>query len=300
MPHTLPHILLIGATGRIGRMVCHHWAAAAPDFALLATNRAGSTSSPGGVRMATWSPLDGPADLVAYLSHAGIAPAAMIVLAGVTPRPGLVDTALEDNQRLAEACATAAQACGIGRVMIASSSAVYGIHPDEVAFSEAMPAKPLSAYGRAKLAMEAALNQWRGAGTEICALRIGNVAGADALLGPLSARTPGDHRLRIDAFADGKGPLRSYIGAQTLTRVLADLARHPAPLPEVMNIAAPVPVRMTALAQAAGWLCDMVTAPPQALQSVTLDCASLAGLCSMRAEDSDPAAMVAQWKATWH
>ncbi|MGL4319225.1 MAG: NAD-dependent epimerase/dehydratase family protein [Paracoccaceae bacterium] len=296
MPDAAPSVLLIGATGRVGRMVCHHWADAAPGFALLAAGR----HVPAAAGSLIWSPLHGPAALLDHLSASGISPVAMIVLAGVTPRPGQPDTALADNTMLAEACALAAQTCAIPRVLIASSSAVYGINPDRAPFTETMLPQPLSAYGHAKLEMEGALQRFRDqAALDICALRIGNVAGADALLGPLTARASGEHRLRIDAFADGKGPLRSYIGAQTFARVLAGLATSPALLPPVLNVAAPTPVRMTALAQAAGWPHDMVSAPPHALQSVTLDCSQLAGLCNMRAQDNDPAAMVAQWKATW-
>jgi UDP-glucose 4-epimerase len=300
MPDPMQTILLIGATGRVGRMVCHHWAQAVSGSKLLASHRLATLPPSGTEQTLIWSASDGPATLLDQLSQSGLSPAAMIVLAGVTPRPGLADTAFAGNEDLAKACANAARACGIPRVLIASSAAVYGTNPDVTAFSEAMQPKPISAYGQAKLAMEAALQPWRDkASLNICALRIGNVAGADALLGPLTARQPDGSRLRIDAFADGNGPIRSYIGAQTLTRVLADLATKPGPLPDVLNIASPTPVRMTALAQAAGWAYDMVTAPPQALQSVTLDCTQLTRLCSFQAADSDPAAMVAQWKASW-
>jgi hypothetical protein len=56
---------------------------------------------------------------------------------------------------------------------------------------------------------------------------------------------------------------------------------------------------MTALAQAAGWPFDLVTAPPQALQAVTLDCGQLAQLCNLQEADSEPVEMVEQWKANW-
>lgn len=223
----------------------------------------------------------------------------MIVLAGVTPGPGVDEAALQGNSALAVASLQAAQAAGIARVILASSSAVYGVHPQGKPFAETDDVQPLNAYGRAKLAMETAADPFRAAGLEVCALRIGNVAGADALLHPL-ATAPATPRapVRIDAFADGCGPLRSYIGPQTLARVLSALAAHPSPLPQILNLAAPRPVRMRALALAAGWPVEMVPAPAHAQQSITLDTSRLAALCKLEEKDSDPAEMVAQWKAT--
>jgi UDP-glucose 4-epimerase len=209
MPDALPQILLIGAAGRVGRMVCYHWNKAALSASLIASCRK-ATALPTGANV-LWSAFDGPAALADQLSYSGLSPTAMIVLAGVTPRHGIGDSELEENTTLAKACVRAAQACGISRVLVASSSAVYGKHPEGAAFSETMLPRPLSAYGQAKLAMETALRHLSDkTGLNICALRIGNVAGADALLGPLTARKPGESQLQIDAFADRKGPLRSY------------------------------------------------------------------------------------------
>ena len=243
-----------------------------------------------------WSPLDGPQGLIAQLAG-GPLPKVMLVLAGVTPGPGVDETALAGNRQLAEACLSAAQAVGIGRVLLASSSAVYGVDPTGRAFDETATPQPVSTYGRAKLEMESAC-----AGAtdiEVCALRIGNVAGADALLAPLTGhKIDPSQPIRIDTFADGAGPLRSYIGAKTLARVLAALADHPACLPPVLNLAAPNPVRMEALALAAGWPYLMTPAPATAHQSITLDCGLLNQLCPMTDQDSDPAEMVRQWKAS--
>ena len=285
-------IILVGGTGRVGRMLVPHW----PFPDRLQISRRSRSGAGGGL---VWSPLDGPAALLDHLSRTGTAPQAMIVLAGVTPAPGVDAAAMQGNSHLAVACLHAARAAGIGRVLLASSSAVYGVDPEGAPFAEGAPLHPLNAYGRAKQAMEAAALPFRAQGIDVCCLRIGNVAGADALLHPLSAAMDALRQpVRIDAFADGLGPLRSYIGPQTMARLLARLAELPAPLPEVLNFAAPNPVRMVALARAAGWPVEMVPAPAQAHQSITLDCAHLARLCPMMEKDSDPADMVAQWKAT--
>lgn len=303
--------VLVGAFGRVGRMVRRHWPAGRE---LIATGRGAKLEGPNpegaGLR---WAPLEGPAALLAHLDKTGQQPAALVMLAGVTPAPGLDEAALHSgNTAIARACLAAARAAGIGRVLLASSSAVYGVDPQGRPFAETAPLAPLSPYGRAKQAMEAEADPFREAGMTVTALRIGNVAGADALLFPLTEamarqgapRPP----IRLHGFADGQGPLRSYIGAGTMARVLAALTAHPAPLPptplspaplpDVLNLAAPCPLRMRALAQAAGWPCEMVAAPPGAHQTITLDCGRLAGLFPFGKDDSDPAAMVAQWKAT--
>lgn len=287
-------VLLVGASGRVGRLVVHHWPKSVP---LLASQR---RAAPGGAAL-LWSPPDGPGALLEWLAQTGATPSALVMLAGVTPAPGISEAELQGNRTLAMACLAAAQTAGIQRVLLASSSAVYGVEAKGQPFAETALPAPLSPYGRAKLAMEAVAEPYRQAGLDVVSLRIGNVAGADALLYPLTAalRTSAPRTaVRIDTFADGLGPLRSYIGPQTMARVLASLSLFPGRLPEALNLAAPRPVRMAALAAAAGWPCEMVPAPATAHQSITLDCSRLARLCPMVEKDSDPAAMVAQWKAT--
>lgn len=296
---SLSPLLLVGASGRVGRLVWHHWPQGADDPALLVSQRRPGAGPQGAF---DWAPLDGPAGLLNHLSRAdsGPLPSALIVLAGVTPAPGVDAAALAGNRTLAEACLGAAKAAGIGRVLLASSSAVYGVDPSGAAFAETSPARPQSDYGRAKLAMEAACDPARQAGVEVCILRIGNVAGADALLGPLTGRAVDPQNpVRVHGFADGRGPLRSYIGPATLARVLAGLATTPTALPRIVNIAAPRPVHMEDLAQAAGWPVRMIAAPSEARQQITLDCGLLGQICPPRPDDSLPSEMVRQWKASW-
>lgn len=288
-------VVLVGGSGRVGRMVRHHWPGPAR---LLSSHRDPAPSERGFV----WSPLAGPTGLLDHLAQDGATPSALVMLAGVVPGPGQDAAALQANARLARACLAAARAAGIARVLLASSSAVYGTQAHGLPFAEADPPQPLSAYGRAKLEMETEADSFRQAGMQVCALRIGNVAGADALLAPLSASllNPDAPRapIQLHAFADGLGPLRSYIGAASLALVLARLADPATPLPPVLNIAAPEPLRMAALAKAADWPCQMIPAPPAAHQSITLDCTHLAALCPSVVKGNDPAAMVAEWKAT--
>ena len=211
----------------------------------------------------------------------------MAVLAGVTPRSG---RNVVQNTRIAETCLAAAKAVGIERVLVASSSAVYGDQLDRP-FRETDCVRPANAYGAAKLAMENACARWSSA-LEVVCLRIGNVAGADALL--RQAYLPTRPDILLDRFADGTTPLRSYIGPGTMAEVLMDLATHDGPLPSVLNLAAPLPVEMSALADAAGLLWRARDRCDTKGQSITLDCTRLWGLLGAPERASDPTEMVAQ------
>ena len=279
-------ILLTGASGRVGRMIRACWPDAAPGLVLTPQYR---RTAPRGAL--AWDPLDGPGPLLAHIARTGRRPSAIVALAGVTPGPGR-DLGL--NRGLAEATLAAAAKAGVRRVLLASSSAVYGVG-DGTPFAEDAPCAPINPYGTAKREMEAACLRWRARGLDICALRIGNVAGADALLRNV-ARAGAGGAVVIDRFADGGGPVRSYIGSATLAAVLATLVRHPGPLPVALNIAAPEPVAMTALAEAAGAQIGMRPAPPGAHQHITLDCRRLAACYPFDARDSTAKEMVRQWR----
>ena len=254
---------MTGGSGRVGRLLARAWAVAPPPLDPLWQSRSGASHA---VR---WTPLEGPQALIAAVGDRP--PAAMLVLSGVTPGP---EASFDLNAALARACLDAARAAGIPRVLYASSVAVYG-PPRAAPFAETDPPRPASAYGRAKLAAEAVCNAGRAGGLEVCALRIGNVFGADALMRNAACLTPGG-ALRIDRFPDGQGPLRSYIGPATLARVIGTLAADRAALPPVLNLAVPGAVAMTDLATAAGVPWCWTPAPPSAVQRVLLDCGALA------------------------
>lgn len=277
-------LLVTGASGRVGRLLAAVWAKDASPVALQYRE---PRALGGGLDGLRWELTGGDAPLRDWAAEHG-APPAMLVLAGATPGTG---RDLSSNRALAEACLRAARAVGIGRVLVASSSAVYG-EGRARGWAEGDPARPVSDYGRAKLDMEAACAEWRARGLEVCCLRIGNVAGADALL--LNAASP---PLRIDRFADGAGPLRSYIGPQSMARVLLALARAPGALPPVLNLAAPRPVAMADLATAAGLEWRWTKAPATAVQRFTLDCRALAERVAFSDTESVAAGIAAQWKA---
>lgn len=276
--------LIVGGSGRIGQMVRRAWAQTPPPGIQMVFQ---TRSLAGAAQDLLWDPLGGD---ISALKAAG-AFDAMLVLSGVVPQPG---AQFGLNSDIGLACGAAAAACGIPRVLLASTSAVYGAALAR-AYREDDPCTPVNDYGRAKLEMEAAcLVQAQTTGTELCCLRIGNVAGADVLL--INGRAlQGRARLQLDRFRDGGTPLRSYIGPDTLARVLAHLMVHDAPLDPLLNIAVPVPVTMGDLVTAAAIPFDLQPAPATAHQNVTLECARLAAIYPFAPGDGQPVVMVDQW-----
>lgn len=276
--------LFVGASGRVGRMLLRYWRHQPPaGLHVLAQSR----DTTGAVM---WSPLDGPEGLVDWVAQNGPIDG-MFAFAGVTPAAG-ADLSL--NAALVTASLAAADAAGIGRVLVASSSAIYGAG-DGTAMDESAALAPANDYGRAKIAAETACQPWRDKGLTVSCLRIGNVVGADALLLNTRTATP-EKPLRLDVFDDGRGPIRSYIAPGTMARVLETLAlaQH---LPAVLNLAAPQAVTMESLVAqtVAPWLGS--PAPATAFQHITLDCSRLGGLFPFEPSDSDPKSMVADWQS---
>jgi nucleoside-diphosphate-sugar epimerase len=273
----LMRCLLVGSTGRLGSVMMRHWLQAPRDgLSVVPQTRQSADDS-----VLLWSPVGG-----------GPLPKgefdAMLMLAGATPH---ASTPLSANAEIAEACLVAAEAAGIGRVLVASSAAVYGAGSG-VPFRESDLTVPVNDYGRSKLEMEAVCETWRTRGLEVTSLRIGNVAGADMLLGFAEGRA-----VTLDKFADGSGPVRSYIGPRTLADVSGSLLMTEDQLPPVINVAAPRPTTMEDLATAAGLEVDWRPAPPGATQSVVLDCSLVASLHRFGADACSPSAMVAEISA---
>lgn len=278
--------LVLGSSGRIGRMLRHSWArdSGGIDFTYQTRDPAAAHGTD-----VLW-------DVMQELPEALLeAPAfdCMIVLSGIVPKPG-ADFSL--NRELGAAALKAAGQLGIKTVFLASTSAVYGTYQTR-AYLEDDPTRPVNAYGQSKLAMEIYCQKQAAAlGITLCALRIGNVAGADALLANAQALPPGG-RLRLDRFPDQGTPLRSYIGPQTLARVLSVLVHKRKDLPAVLNIATPRPVTMEALARCAAAPFDLVQTRDQGHQYITLECSAVGMLYNFDSIDSDPGEMVRQWQA---
>ncbi|AJE45229.1 NAD-dependent epimerase/dehydratase family protein [Celeribacter indicus] len=221
----------------------------------------------------------------------------LFVFAGGTGSADRTDAAaMAANVHLTEAAISAAEAAGIPRVVVASSAAVYGAGRGR-AFREDDACAPLDAYGHAKAEMERRCAERAArSGQEICCLRIGNVAGADMLLGSATRHPPGAPPLWLDIYPDGDGPRRSYIGPQSLLRVLLALHRAPGPLPAVLNLAAPHPVGMKALLAAAvvPWRPRPQTDATR--QDITLDCGRLTALLPSVGIAASAGAICGEWR----
>ncbi|MEP3344996.1 MAG: NAD-dependent epimerase/dehydratase family protein [Litoreibacter sp.] len=249
-------ILLMGASGRVGKLLQAHWANAQNVL----------TQSRNDDNDLTWSPIeDGARPLVEFNQrHQGMR--AIVAMLGSTPS---TSGDMSQTANLAASVVLAASQAGIPRVILASSSAVYPL--DENLNENRAPA-PTTPYGRAKLEMERVVAELN-TDVEVCCLRIGNVAGADALLG-----TTSDTPKRLDQFADGFGPRRSYIGPKSLAECLWKLAHVDQPLPPILNCAALKPVEMADLLDAADvpWMWSPAPQERVKTQHITLDCMALA------------------------
>lgn len=279
MIKTISQTLVVGASGRVGRLLTRAWIGAGQNPVL---QHRGTALQYGGPQL-MWDPLASGGQGTSPLGRGGLF-RAMVVLAGTTPGRG--DLAL--NAALAEACFRAADAAGIPQILLASSSAVYGVSAG-APFHETDPLCPVNDYGRAKVAAELVADAWRGRGLSVTVLRIGNVAGADALL--TNAARP----LSIDCFDDGAGPLRSYIGPQSMAQVISGLVGRD--LPPVLNFAAPRPVAMSDLASSANLPWGFVAAPSTAHQNITMNCDTLNRILPFGAKESTAKGIVAQLQA---
>ena len=268
-------VLVLGAAGRLGRMLAACWPAS--DDLVLQSRR----SRPGHLTLDTLADPDG-------LARAAEGARAIVCLAGVTPaHAAATGDRMRLNTDLALAALEAARRSGAGRVFLASSAAVYG--RGGAGLHEGMACVPVSTYGEAKQDMERSVRA-AADGHPVTALRIGNVAGADAILGGWS------EVMELDTLADGTTPLRSYIGPATLARVVHRLTMT-SDLPDTLNIAAPGAVAMGALLDAAGLPWRSRPAGPDTIARVVFDTGRLERLFDFTPEDSTAAGMVAEWRA---
>ena len=204
--------------------------------------------------------------------------------------------ALDDNTAMALKVCDAAKAAGARHVFLASTAAVYGRSLDD--WTEGQSPSPISDYGRAKLDMERRVQEWSqnadAAAPGITCLRIGNIVGADKLIGQSLQSGP----IQLDPVVghDG-GPMRSYIGPRVLAFVLASLigkAGRGEHLPNILNVASRKPVFMADLLIAAKLSFNFNSYDKQVIEKVVLCTGRLAKLVQVNA--SSPSEMIADWR----
>lgn len=273
-PLSAERCLFTGSNGRLGRLLQRAW--------------------PGlrGAPTALWLARRAPADLLwspdlplPHLPACGT----LVALWGRTHGDA---AQLALNSALLDATLALARHCGAQRILHFSSAAVYG---PGISLRETDAPIPASAYGRAKWEMEQAIAALPPEGIHHTILRLANVVGADSLA---PALLPQDTPVILDRFAAGHGPRRSYIAPGDLARILAALALlPPETLPACLNVTAPHPVDMQALAQAAGRPVLWRPAPEGAIDRVTLDAGVLLSLFPSLDWRATAAEMIADWQA---
>lgn len=246
-------ILILGAQGKLGRMLSQIWAGHDQITYTCASSRPAAG-------MVLWQPgqiWPGPGNYDAILA-----------LWGVTSGDDL-----EQNSDLAIAALDLARDLGVPCVVHCSSIAVYG--PGRDMGEEVIP-HPVTPYGNAKLRMEQAITRWHQNHPEITSViaRIGNVIGADSLAAQIATGGP----VRLDRFSDGLGPQRSYITATDLAACFHALLQHRAT--GIWNIAAPGALHMADLLNHAGACWNWRPAPEQAAQHVTMNTSRIQSIYS--------------------
>jgi NDP-hexose 4-ketoreductase len=277
----LPTVLVTGATGRVGTLLRAAWMQEPPDRFVPVWQHRGTATGQGWLR---WDMLEEPCPIIPQL------PAVIVNLAGVTGRgPGL-----SRNLALARAARLAAQRLGCRHVFLASSAAVYGPGAPSGLLDETDRPRPSSPYGRAKLAMERIARCGEDPG--VTCLRIGNIAGADGLLGKASV---GSSLILDPAGGLPSGPERSWIGPRTFASALAalvDVALDGRDLPPVLNIAQDPPLPMAALLDAARLRWRFGPPREGTIARVALMTRRLTEVLPAPLPSATPAALVAEWQ----
>jgi len=278
--------VILGANGKLGRIL-GFWAAK--------TGVSWITQSRNGSSDLLWSGnFDDPACDDVLQSGA-----TLINMIGATS--GDPDTLHHMNVSFVENLLLRAAKNNVAHVVLASSAAVYG-GKGSGTFHEESSKNAAAPYGTSKIAMEAVAETCvRIPNTpKITILRIGNVAGADALIDAACRHSEAETPMPLHRFQDGSAPIRSYIGPQDLFRAIRDLSKSTDDPLRVFNVAHPQPVSLSDLATAyrshlfpsLKWI--DAPAPDEALREVVLDTARLTSHTNFMQHDNPADYLAAQ------
>lgn len=147
------------------------------------------------------------------------------------------------NVTFVEHLLTRAADTGVSHLVLASSAAVYG--SQNAPLCEDTPLAPITDYGTSKARMEDAVHTFMGTNRNLAVtvLRIGNVAGSDALT-PLAQKAARDRTpMTLHQFENGAPAIRPYIGPRDLAHCIKALTKTPSGL-RILNVAAPRAVEL--------------------------------------------------------
>lgn len=270
-------MIVTGAGGRLGRLFAAAWADRPP---------AGLRLHWSGRRKGTAIQWDMLSDQVPELPPRAI----VLHLAGVARG---ATASFADNAAMIHALLRGCRASKAHAVLFASSASVYAPGPRPARESD--PPAPQTDYGRSKLLAEQALQGLAGPDLPVHVLRIGNVPGADALLGPHA----GTGLLILDPVPGREGgPVRSWIGPRELAEVIAELARLQSLdrlAPTTLNIAQDPPLPMAALLQASGLPWAYGPGSDRVVADATLATERLQSLMALPPAQADSLAQQAAW-----
>ena len=230
-PGTAPRIMVIGASGFLGRHV-----AAAATAAGLDVITAGRSAAPGAQLRLDLSS-EPPAQIAAVLAEQ--APDVVVNCAGATR--GDIATLADANITATAALVTALRQTGRSiRLVHLGSAAEYGPSPPGEAVAESAPARPASPYGAAKLAGTRLVELGRLTGLDAVVLRVFNPVGPGAPDSILPGRVAAQLR---QAAADGGGlrlgPLdavRDFVDARDVADAVLAAALAPSLPAAVINV----------------------------------------------------------------
>ena len=179
-------VLITGATGYIGSLLCKSLAADPGGLErVVATDIREAADATASDRV-IWLTLDVRAPELAQVLVEHQVDTVVHLAAVVSPRPGdtrefLHSVEVEGTRNVLQACVEA----GVGKVIITSSGAAYGYHPENAwQLTETSPLRgnEAFAYAHHKRLVEAMLAEYRQQHPELCQLifRVGTILGAAA------------------------------------------------------------------------------------------------------------------------
>lgn len=283
LSRTLNRILFVGGSSKVGRLIKKSWSkCSSADIDLhFQFRRLGELRDSCDVHLDPW------ANGISVAPCSELHYDTIVIFAGATSGPQLIDL----NAEIARKWLDFSVSVGCDKVILASSSAVYGAGRN-VPFKETDIPRPSNEYGSSKLKMERSLAQYRKLGLNICSLRIGNVLGADSLWRSIRSASK-DRAVKLDRYPNGRGPLRSYIEPSTLLKVLERLSLlNGSELPQVLNVANPHATQMEDILNSVGVPWQWSPSSFESLQKIVLDCSSLEEIFDFSSVELDATSMV--------